>query len=207
VSAVVRAASLIAVVAAAVVAVTIFGIPWYRYPDSAAVTAWFWLSEPGLDLGLAGVAAAVALTGLVVGAALPRPLAIVGALASVGLAGLIISQLVDPLDIGVGNPSIEPGAIAALVAAACLVAASLTAMSAVMVPRKTCPDCAERVPARADNCPHCGHRFPLARGWKRCPECGGKIRAEARVCKHCQARLSDEPVAAGAGPNAGPKRA
>jgi predicted amidophosphoribosyltransferase len=121
----------------------------------------------------------------------------VGALASLGLAGLIAYQLAEPPDVGVGKPSIEPGLTAALVAAACLAAASVTAMWAVMLPRKTCPDCAERVPAKADDCPHCGHRFPLARGWKRCPECGGKIRAEARVCRHCHARLAEQPVAAG----------
>jgi hypothetical protein len=204
-SAVVRTASPFAVLAAAVVTVSIFAIPWYRHPAYAGgLTAWVWLPEPGLDLALAGVAAAVGLVGLVVGVRLPRPLAVLGALASVGLVGLVVYRLVHPPSLGLdfkldGKPSIESGPMVAL-AAASFAAASLVAASAIVRPVKTCPDCAERIPARAEECPHCGHRFSLPRGWKRCAECAGKIRAEARFCKHCHAQLAGEPVPASAGP-------
>lgn len=210
VPALVRAASLVVVIAASVVVLSILAIPWYRHVAYAdALTAWTWVPESGLDLGLAGFAAATGLAGFVAGMRLPRPLAALGALASIALAGLIVFRLVQYPDIGVdvrvdGKPKVQPGLLVALVAAAVLVAASLTATWAIARKTKTCPDCAEQIRANVEDCPHCRHHFPLADGWKRCPQCAGKIKAEALVCKHCNARLADGRVSEPAGPMSGP---
>jgi uncharacterized protein UPF0547 len=193
-SARVRAASLVAVIAATVAGVSIPLLPWYRHPAYAdALDAWTWVPESGLVLGVATVVGGIGLAGLVAGERLPRLVAILGALASIGLSGLVVYRLFQYPSFGLaaerqGETTLEAGLAIAAAAAACSTVAALTVAYAVVLGR-TCPDCAERIGARAEECPHCGHRFPLPKGWRRCNECGGKIRAEARVCKHCRATL------------------
>jgi len=60
------------------------------------------------------------------------------------------------------------------------------------VARKACPDCAETVPRNAIDCPHCGYRFPLSRGFKRCGSCERPVKAEARVCRFCNHRFGEQ---------------
>ena len=175
VRAVVRTASLVALAGAVVVCLAILAIPWYRHPAYAdALTAWTWVPEAGLDLGLAGGVAVIGLVGLVVGVRLPRPLAALGAVAAAVLTGLIFYRLVQAPDFALDSsdgraPAIEAGLTVALAASLCALAGSVTTAFAVIWLGKTCPDCAERVAVNAEDCPHCGHRFQLARGWRRCP--------------------------------------
>jgi Double zinc ribbon len=65
-------------------------------------------------------------------------------------------------------------------------------VSLVNVP--VCPDCAEPIPRRAMDCPHCGYKLPLRDGLKRCEACQQPVKAEANVCRHCGHRFG-MPVA------------
>jgi ribosomal protein L40E len=87
-----------------------------------------------------------------------------------------------------------PAWIAAVIlsAAGSAVWFGLFIVSLVNVP--VCPDCAEPIPRRAVDCPHCGYKLPLSSGSKRCEACHQPVKAEAKVCRHCGHRFG-VPVA------------
>jgi hypothetical protein len=191
-----RPAALIAFFAAGGVVAAIFALPWYEYvPDGFDRNGWAALPEVGAELALAGIAGAVALAGAVFGVRVPRWLAWIGVLASAALAALVGFRLADTpnLPLPAADYATQEGPAVAL-AAAILALLSLLPLLAT-TGQKKCPDCAESVAHDADACPHCGHKFPLARGWRRCPECSGKVRAEARLCKHCHHEIGGAEAA------------
>jgi hypothetical protein len=183
------------VIAAGGAVFAMLGLSWYSLKSGGADrTAWDAVDEVGFDLALAGIGAGVGLLGVVLGGRLPFVLALLGAVSAMALIVLLAyrSGTQPSLPLPAARYETEVAPTLAIIAAACLLAASLVVVAGSRV--KTCPDCAERISRSADLCPHCGHLFAPPHGWKRCPHCHGKARERARVCKHCRHDLTAQTV-------------
>jgi hypothetical protein len=189
-----RIASLVMLVAAGAVVFALLGLTWYEHTRGTKRSAWEAVPEVGVDLALVGAAATVAFLGVALGVRLPRVLALLGVVAALALTAMLAYRLGEqpPLPNAPDSYSREAGPLTALVAAAVLLAVSLVV--AVFTSATTCPDCAERIPRRADRCPHCGHLSTPPRGWKRCSNCRGSVRQQARICKHCRHDLTSQTL-------------
>ena len=130
-------------------------------------TASGWVTQSGIDIALT-TTAAVALVALAANVLLRwREALLSAAVAGVAAVALVVYRLIEESFPGFEGESRglaqellpEFGLFVALGASLLVLAGTAWAYVSPVVQRKRCPECAELVPAEAQLCRYCGHRF------------------------------------------------